>query len=120
MTSKDVTETENFPEFLKKEENKVPKEKQNTADIEGYYYTANDGCQAAVFTCFEDRVSKEHTHPYDEYMVCLDGEYVLIINGKETVLHKGDEYLIEKGSLQGARIKKGTRTMHIFGGNRFN
>lgn len=79
-----------FPEFIKKEKNKVPKSKQNTDDIEGFYYTAKDDSQAAIFTCFEDRISKEHIHPCDEYMVCLEGVYVLILNGKEIVLNKGD------------------------------
>lgn len=34
-----------FPDFMKRECNIVPVEQQNTSDIEGYYYTANDGSQ---------------------------------------------------------------------------
>ncbi len=29
---------EDFPEFMKREKNKVPSEQHNTRDIEGYYY----------------------------------------------------------------------------------
>lgn len=108
-----------FPDFLKNQINKVPKTDQNTPDIEGYYYTANDGGQMAFWTCLEDRVSKEHIHPYDEYMICVEGEYTLVVDGKETVLHSGDEYLIKKGTIQSARVKKGTRTIHFFGSQRF-
>lgn len=55
-----------------------------------------------------DRVSKEHTHDYDEWMLCVEGES----------LHSGDELFIPKGSLQGGRVKAGTRTIHAFGGQR--
>ena len=81
--------------------NKVPMQQQNTPDIQGYYYTAADGSQMAFWTCMADRISKEHQHDYDEYMVCLSGEYVVTINGVETVLHSGDELFIPKGTVQG-------------------
>ena len=109
---------ENFPDFMRAEKNIVPSEQQNTPDIKGYYYTGNDGSQTAFWEYSADSVSKEHTHDYDEYMVCLSGEYTLILNGKETVLRPGDEMVIPKGTLQGARVKKGTRTLHAFGGRR--
>ena len=41
----------------------------------------------AFWTYTADRISKEHIHDYDEYMVCLDGEYIVTINGKEIILH---------------------------------
>lgn len=107
-----------FPDFMKNEKNRVPASQQNTPDIEGYYYTAKDGTQMAFWTCLADRVSKEHTHDYDEYMVCLCGEYVVSIDGRETVLHAGNELFIPKGALQGGRCKAGTRTIHAFGGTR--
>ena len=65
-----------------------------------------------------DRGSKEHTHDYDEYMLCVEGEYIVTIDGKEYVLHAGDELFIPKGSLQGGRVKAGTRSIHAFGGQR--
>ena len=98
--------------------NKVPMQQQNTPDIQGYYYTAADGSQMAFWTCMADRISEEHQHDYDEYMVCLSGEYVVTINGSETVLHSGDELFIPKGTVQGGRCKAGTRTIHAFGGRR--
>ena len=109
---------EGFPEFMKRAENRVPAGQQNTPDIEGYYYTARDGSQIAFWTCLADRVSREHRHDYDEYMVCLAGEYVVTIDGREHVLGPGDELFIPSGSLQGGRCKAGTRTIHAFGGTR--
>ncbi|CDM69857.1 putative membrane protein [Clostridium bornimense] len=61
--------------YYRKNINKVLENQQNTEDIEGYYYTAKDGSQMAFWTCFTDRISKEHIHDYDEYMVCLSGEH---------------------------------------------
>ena len=31
-----------FPKFMYNEKNRIPASQQNTPDIEGYYYTAND------------------------------------------------------------------------------
>ena len=108
----------NFPEFMFRKENMIPADQQNTPDIEGYYYTANDGSQMAFWIYKADRVSKEHMHDYDEYMLCVEGEYIVTIDGKEYVLHAGDELFIPKGSLQGERVKAGTRSIHAFGGRR--
>ena len=74
----------------------------------------------AFWTCYADRVSKEHKHDYDEYMVCVAGEYTAILNGKETVLHPGDELYIPKGTVQSGRSVAGTRTIHAFGGRRIH
>ena len=109
---------DSFPDFMKRDENKIPADQQNTPDIEGYYYTAPDGSQMAFWTCNADRVSKEHTHDYDEYMIVVQGEYIVTINGEEHILHAGDELFIPKGSLQGGRVKAGTRSIHAFGGVR--
>ena len=81
----------NFPEFMFRSQNMIPASQQNTPDIEGYYYTANDGSQMAFWIYKADRVSKEHTHDYDEYMLCVEGEYI---------------------------VKAGTRSIHAFGGQR--
>ena len=54
-----------FPDFIKREANRVGKSQQNTEDIEGYYYTASDGSQAALWTQYADRTSKEHCHDFD-------------------------------------------------------
>lgn len=107
-----------FPEFMFREQNKIPKSQQNTPDIEGCYYTANDGSQMAFWIYKKDRVSKEHSHDYDEWMLCVEGEYLVTIDGREHVLHAGDELFIPKGSMQGGRVKEGTRSIHAFGGMR--
>ncbi|HNX15663.1 MAG TPA: cupin domain-containing protein [Oscillospiraceae bacterium] len=107
-----------FPRFLKGSENRVPSKQQNTPDVKGYYYTAPDGNQMAFWTCLADRVSKEHRHELDEYMICVSGEYTVAIDGKETVLHPGDEIFIPSGTVQGGSCKAGTRTIHAFGGRR--
>jgi quercetin dioxygenase-like cupin family protein len=109
---------EDFPEFMKKDMNKISSKQQNTQDIEGYYFEGKDGSQMAFWTCYMDRVSKEHRHEFDEYMVCVSGQYTAIVNGKEIVLNPGDELYIAKGTLQGGRCIAGTRTIHAFGGKR--
>jgi quercetin dioxygenase-like cupin family protein len=107
-----------FPGFMKRQMNRVPAGQQNTPDVEGFYYTAADGSQMAFWTCMAEKVSKEHRHDFDEYVVCLSGEYTAVLDGKDIVLHAGDELVIFKGSLQGGRCKAGTRTIHAFGGRR--
>jgi len=109
---------QDFPSFMKRADNKVPQEQQNTPDIEGFYYTAADGSQMACWTCLADRVSREHRHDFDEYVLCVEGEYVAIIDGVETTLYAGEELVIPQGSLQSGRCKAGTRTIHAFGGPR--
>ena len=107
-----------FPDFMKAEANRVDSSQQNTKDIDGYYYTANNGQQMAFWICSKNRVSAEHCHDFDEYMVCLSGRYWAIINGIETVLNPGDELFIPKGSVQRGKCIAGTRTIHAFGGQR--
>ncbi|MDR1446155.1 MAG: cupin domain-containing protein [Treponema sp.] len=109
---------EHFPDFMKKTENFIPKNSQNTDDIVGYYYTANDGSQIAFWECFSDRESKRHKHNFDEYMVCLSGEYIVYIENEQHILHTGDELHIPKGKEQWGFCKAGTRTIHAFGGKR--
>ena len=108
-----------FPDFMRNPENRVSNRQQNTPDVEGYYYTAASGGQMAFWTCAADKVSTEHTHAFDEYIICVSGEYTAILNGVETVLHAGDEMLIPKGTPQSGRCTAGTRTIHAFGGTRF-
>ncbi|WP_026882931.1 cupin domain-containing protein [Clostridium akagii] len=107
-----------FPKFMKSQKNRIDSSQQNTKDIDGYYYTGEDGSQMAFWTCYENRISKEHQHEFDEYMICVSGEYIVTMNGKEYVLHPGNELFIPKGVLQGGSCKAGTRTIHAFGGTR--
>lgn len=107
-----------FPAFMKNSLNHVGTGQQNTDGVDGYYYEGRDGGQMAFWTCRESRVSREHVHPFDEYMVCVQGQYTAILNGKEIVLNPGDELYIPKGTVQSGRCTAGTRTIHAFGGRR--
>lgn len=103
---------------MKNRDNRVEPAQQNTADIEGYWFEDKGGTQIAVWECGADRQSQPHTHPFDEYMVCIEGEYTALLEGQEKVLRAGDELFIPKGVEQAGRVKAGTRTLHVFGGKR--
>ena len=107
-----------FPAFMKNQANRVPGEQQHTTDIDGYYYEGKGGGQMAFWTHYADRVSSEHSHEYDEYMIVVDGTYTATMDGKEYELKKGDELVIPKGTMHGGRCTTGTRTIHAFGGKR--
>ncbi|HOW43708.1 MAG TPA: cupin domain-containing protein [Candidatus Aminicenantes bacterium] len=109
---------EHFPDFMKNAMNRIDPRQQNTADIEGYYYEGRDGSQAAFWECRSDRVSREHAHDFDEYMVCVSGEYVACLDGREVRLKPGDELFIPRGTVQRGTCRAGTRTIHFFGGKR--
>ena len=107
-----------FPEFMKNELCRIDASQQNTPDIDGYYYESAGGGQICFWTYYSDRESKENVHEFDEYVVCVAGEYVEIFGGEEHILRPGDELLIPKGTPHYGRVKKGTRTIHAFGGKR--
>jgi quercetin dioxygenase-like cupin family protein len=107
-----------FPDFMANEANRIPTAAQNTRDVEGYYFQGADGSQMAYWTCFSDRVSDKHTHPFDEYMICVSGKYVAYIGDRKIILNPGDELFIPKGQEQWGECIAGTRTIHVFGGPR--
>jgi quercetin dioxygenase-like cupin family protein len=109
---------DDFPKFMKNALNHINSNQQNTKDIDGYYFEGNDGSQMAFWTCYSDRESKEQTHEFDEYTVCIAGEYVEIFDGVEHILKSGDEVFVPKGTPHHGRVKAGTRTIHCFGGKR--
>ena len=92
--------------------------RQHTVDIEGYYFQAKDASQIAFWECYADRESNAHTHNFDGYALCVSVEYTAILNGKEILLKSGDELFIPKGTVQGGKIKAGTRNIHALGGTR--
>ncbi len=108
-----------FPEFMKRAGRPVDAAQQNTADVEGYWFEGAEG-QMAFWTCCEARESKPHMHDFDEYMTVLDGEYILCTDEGETVLRPGDEAVIPRGIRQWGRCIAGTRTIHVFGGQRIH
>jgi len=107
-----------FPEFIKSLPNRIDSSQQNTQDVEGYYYQGTDGGQVAFWTCRSDQVSRVHQNPFDEYMVCVEGQYTALVDDKEYILNPGDELFIPKNSVQSGRCVAGTRTIHAFGGQR--
>ena len=103
-----------FPKFMKNKLNKIDQESQFTEDIEGYVFDGKDGSQMAFWTCKSDRVSKEHTHNFDEYMIVAKGCVTIYIENKKHVLYPGDEFYIPKGTLMKVACIAGTRTIHAF------
>ncbi len=109
-----------FPDFMRRDANRIDRAQQNTPDITGYCYTAADGSQMAFWTSHSDRVSVRHAHDFDEYMVCVAGRYTAYMDGQEHVLLPGDELFIPKGTEQWGACIAGTRTIHAFGGTRIH
>jgi len=109
---------EDFPEFMRSRSNRIGSDQENTDDVEGFYFTGNDGSQMAFWTARSDRTSKGHRHDFDEYMICVSGQYTAYLNDREVVLVPGDELFIPKGTEQWGKCITGTRTIHAFGGRR--
>jgi quercetin dioxygenase-like cupin family protein len=107
-----------FPQFIKNPLNKIARASQHTMDIEGFVFDGRDGSQVAFWTCKKDRKSEEHAHEYEEYMLVVQGEYTLIVEDRKIVLAAGQEYLIAKCAKHSGECIAGTRTIHVFGGNR--
>jgi len=61
-----VSSMKDFPNFMKSKSNHISSNEQNTEYIDGYFYEGADGSQMAFWTCYSDRVSKKHTHEFDE------------------------------------------------------
>jgi quercetin dioxygenase-like cupin family protein len=107
-----------FPEFMKRFENRIAFESQATPGVEGYIYDGADGSQMAFWSCSENAASAPHSHDFDEYMVVVQGCYTLIIDGERIAVRAGEEYTIPRGVLHGGEVVAGTRTIHAFGGHR--
>jgi mannose-6-phosphate isomerase-like protein (cupin superfamily) len=109
---------DDFPDFMKRPENKIATSSQATPGVEGYVFDGADGSQMAFWTCRETAVSVPHAHEYDEYMLVVQGCYNLIIEGRRIPVKAGEEYFVPKGVLHGGEPVAGTRTIHAFGGRR--
>jgi quercetin dioxygenase-like cupin family protein len=107
-----------FPVFAKNPANRIAASSQFTDDIEGYVFDGAVGSQVALWTAHADRVSKEHVHDFDEYVLVIEGRCTVIIDETRTELRAGDEFVIAKGTRQSMAVAAGTRTMHVFGGKR--
>jgi mannose-6-phosphate isomerase-like protein (cupin superfamily) len=107
-----------FPEFMRNPANKIATETQYTKGIEGYVFDGADGSQMAFWTNPDGGFSAEHTHPYDEYFVVVEGRYIVIMGKKRVPVGVGKEFLIPKGTPHSGESQPGTRTIHAFGGKR--
>jgi uncharacterized cupin superfamily protein len=107
-----------FPTFVKSPTNRIAASSQFTDDVEGYIYDGADGSQVALWTAHADRVSTEHVHGFDEYVLLIEGACTVILGGKRIELRAGQEFVIQKGMRQRMEVSAGTRTMHVFGGKR--
>jgi quercetin dioxygenase-like cupin family protein len=107
-----------FPEFMKHPANRIANSNQATLGVEGYVFDGKDGAQMAFWTCPETAASAEHAHPYDEYMLVVQGCYTLIIDGKRIPVKAGEEFFIQREVLHSGEVLAGTRTIHAFGGHR--
>jgi len=62
-----------FPTFVKNPANRIALSSQFTNDVEGYVFDGTDGSQVALWTSRADRVSQEHAHDFDEYVLVIEG-----------------------------------------------
>jgi quercetin dioxygenase-like cupin family protein len=107
-----------FPPFMKHSSNRIGSAAQHTRGVEGYVFDGADGSQMAFWTVAEDASTAEHVHPFDEYVLVVEGCYVLVLDGREVTLGAGQELLIPRGTRVAGKVTAGTRTIHAFGGKR--
>lgn len=107
-----------LPEFITRTAQKVPTSQQNTKDVEGYFYSTNSEVQIAIWDSKNERESKVHSNPFDEYMICISGEYTAYFNDTEYTLNPGDELFFPKNTVQWGKCKANTRTIHFFNGKK--
>jgi mannose-6-phosphate isomerase-like protein (cupin superfamily) len=118
IAAEEDTPMDDFPEFMKRAENRIATSSQATPGVEGYVFDGAEGSQMAFWTCRETASSAPHAHEYDEYMIVVQGCYTLIIEGKRIPIKAGEEYFIPKGVSHSGEVVAGTRTIHAFGGRR--
>jgi quercetin dioxygenase-like cupin family protein len=109
---------ESFPDFMCHPANRIAASAQATPGVEGFVFDGADGSQMAFWTCTQSAVSNEHTHPFDEYMLVVQGCYTLVIDGRRIPVAAGEEFVIPKGTPHAGEVMAGTRTIHHFGGHR--
>ncbi|MBN1441027.1 MAG: cupin domain-containing protein [Anaerolineales bacterium] len=107
-----------FPEFMRNPKNAVHIDSHYVAGLEGFVYDGADGGQVLLWSGREAGIAEEHSHPYDEYIVTVQGEYTLHMDGKKIALKPGQECLVPKGVRHCGERAANTRTIHAFGGRR--
>jgi quercetin dioxygenase-like cupin family protein len=109
---------DDFPKFMKNPKNTIHVDSHYVAGLEGFVFDGADGSQLILWSGREAGTAEEHSHPYDEYIVTVQGEYILHTGGERIALKPGQECLVPTGVKHcGERIAN-TRTIHAFGGKR--
>jgi quercetin dioxygenase-like cupin family protein len=103
---------------MKNSKNRIHSTSDYVAGLEGYVFDGADGSQIAFWTCRDAGAGAEHKHPFDEYIVAVQGKYTVCVGSKRIPLGPGEEYIIPKGVLHFGERIAGTRTIHAFGGKR--
>ena len=106
-----------FPEFMKNPDNKIPTKAQATPGVEGYVFDGADGNQMAFWTCSETASSAAHVHAFDGHMIVVQGCYTLVIDGNRIPVNAGEEYSFHMAQRTLEKLA-GTRIIHAFGGHR--
>lgn len=108
-----------FPAFLTGAANRVAEASLRVAGVEAHVFEGADGTQITLCHAKTDAETGEEWRDFDEYLVVLEGSYVLRINGLDIELGPGREFVVPRGARISGRFSAGTRTMHAFGGRRF-
>ncbi len=74
-----------FPDFMRKEANRIPLQPGDDRNVAGYFYRGDGGGQMAFWTCHFSHTSKKHTHDFDEYLVCAAGTRTIHAFGGERI-----------------------------------
>jgi quercetin dioxygenase-like cupin family protein len=107
-----------FPKFMNNPKNRIHTGSHYVAGLDGFVFDGADGSQIILWTGREAGTAAEHSHPYEEYILTVQGEYILHMDGKKISLTPGQECLIPAETKHyGERIAN-TRTVHAFGGKR--
>jgi quercetin dioxygenase-like cupin family protein len=109
---------DDFPAFMKNPKHRIHSGSHYVKGIEGFVYDGADGSQIALWSAREAGTAAEHFHPFDEYIVTVQGEYILHMDGKAIALKPGQECLVPKGKKHYGERVPNTRTIHAFGGKR--
>jgi quercetin dioxygenase-like cupin family protein len=109
---------DDFPEFMKNPKNAIHIDSHYVAGLQGFVFDGADGSQIALWSAQDAGTASEHSHPYEEYIVTVEGEYILHMDGKAVSLKPGQEILIPKGTKHYGQRVAHTRTIHAFGGKR--
>jgi quercetin dioxygenase-like cupin family protein len=109
---------EDFPEFMRQPANRIHSSSDYVSGLAGYVFDGADGSQIAFWTSPKAGTGALHSHPFDEYVVVVQGRYTVSMEGRTIPLEPGQEILIPKGIPHNGERIAGTRTIHAFGGKR--